>query len=85
MREEKKRRCSGLEVRVLVIFRERVSHFSLRFREIGPSDSFGARRKAVLCVEGNAWAPVSWSFKKLCELGVLSYLSYTLFKCFVDG
>ena len=59
-------------------------NFSLRFRAIGPSDSFGARRKVVLRGEGNAWAPVSWSFDKLREVGVLSYLSYTLFKCFVD-
>ena len=66
-------------------FRERVSDFSLRFRAIGSSDFFGARRKVVLHGEGNAWAPVSWSFDKLCEVGVLSYLSYTLFKCFVDG
>ena len=50
--------------------------FSLRSRAIGPSD--------FLRDEGNAWAPVSWSFDKLCEVGVLSYLSYTLFKCFVD-
>ena len=30
------------------------------------------------------WAPVLGSFDKLREVGVLSYLSYTLFKCFVD-
>ena len=38
----------------------------------------------VLRIEDNAWAPVSWSFDKLREVGVLFYLSYTLFKCFVD-
>ena len=58
--------------------------FSLRFRAIGPSEFFGARSKAVLRGEGNAWAPVLRSFEKLHEVGVLSYLSYTLFKCFVD-
>ena len=58
-------------------------HFSLDFRSIGPSDLFGARRKVVLRGEGNAWAPFSWSFNKLHEVGVSSYLSYTLFKCFV--
>ena len=58
-------------------------NFSLRSQAIGLSDSFGARRKAVLHGEGNVWAPVSWSFDKLHEVGVLSYLSYTLFKCFV--
>ena len=61
-----------------------MSNFSLKSRAIGPSDSFGPRRKVVLRGEGNAWAPVSWSFDKLREVGVLSYLSYTLFKCFVD-
>ena len=30
------------------------------------------------------WTPKSWSFDKLRKVGVLSYLSYTLFKCFVD-
>ena len=30
------------------------------------------------------WTPKSLSFDKLHEVGVLSYLSYTLFKCFVD-
>ena len=38
----------------------------------------------VLQSEGFAWVPVSWSFDKLREVGVLSYFSYTLFKCFVD-
>ena len=41
------------------IFRERRCHFALGFRSIRPSDFFGARRKAVLRGEGNAWAPVS--------------------------
>ena len=65
-------------------FRERVCDFSLKSRAIGRSDFDGTRRKAVLRSEGNAWAPVSWSFEKLREVGVLSHLSYTLFKCFVD-
>ena len=30
------------------------------------------------------WAPVLRSFNKICEVGVSSYLFYTLFKCFVD-
>ena len=37
----------------------------------------------VLREEGNAWTPVLRSFNKLREVGVLSYLFYTLFKCFV--
>ena len=58
--------------------------FSLDLQTIGPSDFFGARRKVALRGKGNAWASVSRSFDKLREIGVLSYLSYTLFKCFVD-
>ena len=59
-------------------------HFSLRSRAIRLSDFFGARRKVVLRDEGNAWALVLRSFDKLRGVGVLSYLFYPLFKCFVD-
>ena len=38
----------------------------------------------VLRSEGFAWVSVLGTFDKLREIGVLSYLSYTLFKCFVD-
>ena len=57
--------------------------FSLDFWEFGPSDFFGPRRKVVLRGEGNAGAPVLGVFNKLREVGVSSYLFYTLFKCFV--
>ena len=67
------------------IFRKRGSGFSIRFLAIGPSEFFGLRRKVVLRGKGNAWASVLRSFDKLHEVGVLSYLSYILFKCFVDG
>ena len=66
-----------------VIFRERSSNFSLGFRLIGPSDFFGPRRKVALRGEDYAWAPVWGSFDKLREVGVLSYLFYPLFKCFI--
>ena len=59
-------------------------NFSLRSRPIGPSDFFGTRRKVALQGEDYAWAPVLRSSDKLCEVGVLSYLSSTFFKCFVD-
>ena len=72
--------CSGLGVWV---FRERVSDFSLRSRAIGSSDFFGARKKVVLRGEGFEWVPILVSFDKLREVGVLSYLFYPLFKCFV--
>ena len=74
---------SGSELR-FCYFRERVCNFSLRSRTIEPSDFDRVRRKVVLRGEGNTWAPVSWSFDKLHEVGVLSYLFYLLFKCFVN-
>ena len=80
----RKTRCSRLEARFLIFSSERVSDFSLKSRAIRPSDSFGPRSKAVLRSEGFAWVPILGSFDKLHEVGVLSYLSYTLFKCFVD-
>ena len=64
-------------------FLERESHFSLDYRAIGPSEFFGARRKVVLRGEAYAWALVLRSFDNLREVGVLSYLFYPLFKCFV--
>ena len=63
---------------------ERVSHFSLGFWAIRPSDSFEPRRKAVLHGEDNAWTPVLRSFDKLCEVGVSYYLFYSWFNCFID-
>ena len=66
------------------MFLERRNNFSLRSRAIGPTDFFGARMKAVLLGEDNAWTPVLGSFDKLHEVGVLSYLFYSWFKCFVD-
>ena len=65
--------------------RERKCAFSLDFRSIGSSVLDGVRRKVALCGEGYAWTPVLGSFDKLREVGVLSYLLYLLFKCFVDG
>ena len=65
-------------------FREIGSDFSLRSQAIRPSDFFGARRKVALRGKAYAWALVLGSFDKLRELGVLSYLFYPLFKCFVD-
>ena len=58
-------------------FSERVCDFSLRFWEIGLSDSFGARRKVALRSEAYAWAPILRSFDKIREVGALSYLFYS--------
>ena len=67
----------------MVDFRERRCNFSLRSRTIRPLDRFESRRKAVLRGEDNAWTLVLGVFVKLREVGVPSYLFYTLFKCFV--
>ena len=59
-------------------FRERTSDFSLEYRAIRPSEFFGTRRKVVLLGEAYVWAPVLGSFVKLREVGVSSYLGFTL-------
>ena len=64
-------------------FRERRRLFSLGLRPIGPSDFFGPRSKVVVRIEDYTWAPILGVFDKLYEVGVLSYLFYPLFKCFV--
>ena len=56
-----------------------------RSRSIGSSDFFEPRRKVALRDEDYVWAPVLRSFDKLREVGVLSYLFYLLFKCFVNA
>ena len=52
--------------------------FSLGLRAIRLSEFFGTRRKVALRGEAYAWAPVLRSFDKLREVGVSSYLSFTL-------
>ena len=59
-------------------FSERECNFSLSFRAIRPSEFFKTRSKAALRNEAYAWAPVLRSFDKLREVGVSSYLSFTL-------
>ena len=61
-----------------ICFRERVSNFFLEIRAIRPSAVFGTRRKAALRREGFAWVPDLGSFLKLREVGVSSYLGFTL-------
>ena len=57
---------------------ERECDFSLRLRAIRPSEFVGTRRIVALRSEAYAWAPVLRSFDKLREVGVSSYLSFTL-------
>ena len=59
--------------------RERKCDFSLDFWTIRPSEFVGTRSKVVLRGEGNAWIPNLRSFDKLCEVGDLSYLGFTLY------
>ena len=69
-----------MQIKKWRVFKDRVCNFSLGFPAFGPSDFFGPRSKVVLRSKGFAWIPVSGSFDKLLEVGVLSYL----FKCFVN-
>ena len=52
--------------------------FSLGFWAIRPSEPFGTRSKVALHGEAYEWTPVLRSFDKLREVGVSSYLSFTL-------
>ena len=74
-----------MQIKKWWFFSERVCNFSLGLQPIGPLDFFGPRSKVVLCIEDYTWAPVSGSFDKIREVGVLSYLIYPLFKCFVNA
>ena len=47
------------------LFRERSSHFSLKFPTIGPLDSGEARSKVALHGKDYKWVPVSGSLDKL--------------------
>ena len=68
-----------------LIFRERVSSFSLSFCPIRLLAVFETRRKAALRGEGFAWVPDLGSFLKLLEVGVSPYLGFIpSFKCFAN-
>ena len=60
----------------MVLERERVCNFSLKYRAIRPLAVFGTRRKAALRGEGFAWVPDLGSFLKLFEVGVSPYLGF---------
>ena len=47
--------------------------------EFRPSEFVGTRRKVVLRREAYVWTPVLRSLHKLCEVGDLSYLGFTLY------
>ena len=83
MRKREKNR--GIGERNELDFRERSSTLSLGFPAIEPSVSDEARSKVAPHGKGHTWVPVLWSFDKLQEVGVFSYLIYPLFKCFVNA
>ena len=79
-REQKRELNRGDAERVEnLIFRERTSDFSLKYRAIRPSEVLGARRKAVLRRAGYVWTPDLRSFDKLREVGVSPYLGFILY------
>ena len=82
--EGKKEKRRGKE-RNEGIFRVRSSHFSLHFPVIGSANSSEARSKVGPHCKGYAWVPVLWSFDKFREIGVFSYLFYSLTKSHVNG
>ena len=59
--------------------------FFLGSTKIGSQVFVGIEGKVDLRDESYAWTPKSWSFDKLREVGVLAYLFYPLFKCFVNA
>ena len=66
--ERERKREKGRE------FRERDSHFSIDFSVIGPSNFGKTRGKVDPHCKSYAWVPKVWSFDKLREVGVFSYL-----------
>ena len=67
-KEERERRNS----------RERGSTFSLDYLVIGSLNSGETRGKVDPHCKSYAWVPKVWSFDKLQEVGVFSYLIYSL-------
>ena len=63
----------------------RSSHFSLDFSAISPSNPDGIRGKVDPHCKGYAWVPILWSFDKIREVEVFSYLVYSLAKSHFNG
>ena len=66
-------------------FKERGSTFSLNFPAIGPSNPGETRGKVAPHYKSYTWVLVLWSFKKLWEVGIFSYLIYSLAKSHFNG
>ena len=65
--------------------RERGSTFSLDFSTISSSNPGEARGKVDPHCKGYAWVPGLWSFDKLREVGVFSYLVISCLKIHENG
>ena len=65
--------------------RVRSSHFSLDFSTIRSSNLDETRSEVYPHYKSYAWVPVLWSFDKLQEVGVFSYLFYSLAKSHFNG
>ena len=65
--------------------KERRERGRKKFPAFGRSKFDSSRTKVSARSAIYVWTPKSWSFDKLHEVEVLSYLSYTLFKCFVNA
>ena len=78
-KERERKREKGSE------FRQRGSTLSLDFSATGLSNSGKTRGKVDLHGKGYAWVPLLWSFDKLWEVGVFSYLIYSLAKGHFNG
>ena len=63
----------------------RSSTFSPDFSAIGPAAFDETRGKVDPHYKSYAWVPVLWSFDKLREVGVFSYLIYSLAKSHFNG
>ena len=63
----------------------RSSHFSLNFPVIGPSNSNEAIGKVDPHYKSYVWVPEVWSFDKLRDVGVFSYLDIPGLKRYDNG
>ena len=81
--EEEEREREGERERGF--FRVRSSHFSLNFSVIGSSNSGEARGKFDPHCKSYTWVPEVWSFNKLQEVEVFSYLDIPCLKRHDNG
>ena len=84
-RERKREKEGNERDREEESFRVRSSHFSLDFPAIRLSNPGETRGKVDPRCKSYVWVPILWSFDKLWEVGVFSYLFYSLTKSHFNG